>query len=161
MDWIAIGKNIGKCFGKYKYALLILAAGLFLMTFPRLEADAEVMPEVVMTVEETLEQRLCFILGHIEGVGKVQVLLTEAIGSESVYQTDGVFGSEGKQETVIITDEKRSELGLVRQIISPVYQGAIVVCQGGGNANVRLAVIEAVANVTGIPSSRITVLKMN
>ena len=161
MDWLAIGKNTWKCFGKYKYALLILAAGLFLMTFPRLEPDSEVLPEVVMPAEETLEQRLCAILGHIEGVGQVQVLLTEAIGPESVYQTDGVSGSEGKQETVIITDEKRSELGLVRQVISPVYQGAIVVCQGGGNARVRLAVMEAVANVTGIPSSRIAVLKMN
>ena len=161
MDWLAIGKNTGKYFGKYKYALLILAAGLFLMTFPQLEPDSEVLPEVVMTAEETLEQRLCTILGHIEGVGQVQVLLTEAIGRESVYQTDGISGSEGKQETVIITDEKRSELGLVRQVISPVYQGAIVVCQGGGNARVRLAVMEAVANVTGIPSSRIAVLKMN
>ena len=91
----------------------------------------------------------------------MQVLLTEAIGSESVYQSDGLSGSEGRLETVIITDEKRSEYGLVRYVISPVYQGAVVVCQGGGNASVRLAVIEAVSNATGIPSSRITVLKMN
>ena len=161
MGWIAVVKKAGKGFEKYKYAFLILAVGLFLMTFPRMEEKSEIMPEVTITEEDSLEERLSFILGHIEGVGQVQVLLTEAIGPESVYQTDGVSGSEGKLETVIITDEKRTELGLVRQVIAPVYQGAVVVCQGGGNASVCLAVIEAVSNATGIPSSRITVLKMN
>ena len=161
MDWVAIRENAGKYLGKYKYALLILAVGLFLMTFPQTKKDSEMLPEVVVTEDKTLEQRLSIILSHIEGVGEVQVLLTEARGTESVYQTDGVSGSEGRRETVIITDDNRSEFGLVRQVISPVYQGAIVVCQGGGNASVRLAVMEAVANVTGISSSRITVLKMN
>ena len=161
MDWIAIRENAGKCFEKYKYALLILAVGLFLMTFPQTKTDSDMLPEMAVTEDKTLEQKLSIILSHIEGVGEVQVLLTEARGTESVYQTDGVSGSEGRRETVIITDDSRSEFGLVRQVISPVYQGAIVVCQGGGNASVRLAVMEAVANVTGISSSRITVLKMN
>ena len=161
MDWLTIRENAGKYFGKYKYAFLILAVGLFLMTFPQTKTDSDMLPEVAVTEEMTLEHRLSAILSHIEGVGEVQVLLTEARGTESVYQTDGVSGSEGRRETVIITDDSRSEFGLVRQMISPVYQGAIVVCQGGGNASVRLAVMEAVANVTGISSSRITVLKMN
>ena len=161
MDWIAIGKNTGKSFGKYKYAVLILAVGIFLMTFPQMNREPEVLPEPVTIREKTLEERLGAVLGRIEGVGQVQVLLTEAYGTESVFQTDGGSGSEERRETVIITDENRRELGLVRQIISPVYQGAIVVCEGGGNAGVRLAVIEAVGNVTGIPSNRITVLKMN
>ena len=161
MGGIAIWKNTGKYFEKYKFALLILVAGLFLMTFPQTKKDPEMLPEVVVTEETTLEQRLSTILSYMEGVGQVQVLLTEAVGQESVYQTDGVSGSEGRRETVTIMDENRSEFGLVRQVISPVYQGAIVVCQGGGNAGVRLAVIEAVSNVTGIPSNRITVLKMN
>ena len=161
MDWIAIGQKAGKYFGKYKYVLLVLAVGVFLMTFPQIEGDSEVLPEVTIREEKTLEQKLGSILSRIEGVGDVQVLLTEARGMESIYQTDGVSGSDGRRETVIITDDSRSESGLVRQVISPVYQGAIVVCQGGGNASVRLAVMEAVAHVTGISTSRITVLKMN
>ena len=38
--------------------------------------------------------------------------------------------------------------------------GAIVVCQGGDNATVRLAIIEAVSNVTGLGADKISVLKM-
>jgi len=41
-----------------------------------------------------------------------------------------------------------------------LYRGAVVVCQGGDNASVRLAVVEAVSNATGLTSDRITVLKM-
>lgn len=105
-----------------------------------------------------MEDRLSFILSQIQGVGEVRVLLTEFCGPESVFQTDG---SNDRSETVIISDGNRTESGLVKQVLSPVYQGAIVVCQGGGSASVRLSVMEAVANVTGIPANRITVLKMN
>ena len=38
--------------------------------------------------------------------------------------------------------------------------GAIIVCQGGDSPTVRLNIVEAVSNVTGIGSDRITVLKM-
>ena len=41
----------------------------------------------------------------------------------------------------------------------PTYRGALVVCQGGDRAEVRLAVTEAVAALTGLPADRITVAK--
>ena len=39
-------------------------------------------------------------------------------------------------------------------------EGAAVVCDGAGDAAVRLAVVQAVSNYTGLGSSRITVLPM-
>ena len=41
----------------------------------------------------------------------------------------------------------------------PTYRGALVVCQGGDQADVRLAVTEAVAALTGLSSDRVTVAK--
>ena len=159
MDWIALRQNAGKQLGKYKYALLILAVGLFLMSFSGKNVDEVNHAEpVVIVQEESLEERLSSILSQIQGVGEVRVLLTELCGPESVFQTDG---AEDRRETVIISDGSRGESGLVKQVLAPVYQGAVVVCQGGGNASVRLSVIEAVSNVTGVSTSRITVLKMN
>ena len=159
MDWIALRQNAGKHLGKYKYALLILAVGLFLMSFPVKNTQKSEEEATEVTVQEnSMEDRLSFILSQIQGVGEVRVLLTEFCGPESVFQTDG---SNDRSETVIISDGNRTESGLVKQVVSPVYQGAIVVCQGGGSASVRLSVMEAVANVTGIPANRITVLKMN
>ena len=159
MDWIALRQNAGKHLGKYKYALLILAVGLFLMSFPVKNTEKSEEEATEVTVQEnSMEDRLSFILSQIQGVGEVHVLLTEFCGPESVFQTDG---SNDRSETVIISDGNRTESGLVKQVLPPVYQGAIVVCQGGGSASVRLSVMEAVANVTGIPANRITVLTMN
>ena len=162
MDWIALRNAAEKQLSKYKFALLILAAGLLFMSFPKEKEQTPELPEVTAAVGEvSLEQRLSNILGQIQGVGEVQVLLTEAWGEEAVYQTDGTSGSDGRLETVIIKDDSRREAGLVKQVRAPVYQGAVVVCRGGDNAYVRLSVVEAVANATGISSSHITVLKMN
>jgi stage III sporulation protein AG len=63
-------------------------------------------------------------------------------------------------ETVIITDAQRAQQGLVKQVNPPVYLGAVVVCQGADRASVRLAIVEAVANATGLGADKISVLKM-
>ena len=48
---------------------------------------------------------------------------------------------------------------VVTQETYPQYRGALVVCQGGGSAEVRLAVTEAVAALTGLPADRVAVAK--
>ena len=104
-----------------------------------------------------LETELAEILGKISGVGKAEVLLTEASGADTIYQTDS---TQSHWDTVTILGTNREEQGLVKQVLPPVYRGAIVVCRGGDNAGVRLKVVEAVKSVTGLSSDCITVLKM-
>lgn len=165
MDWVTIRKEGKRYFAKYKFLLLILALGVFLMNFPVDSGKSEPNePIPIITENITLEHRLQELLRTIQGVGEVRVLLTESSGEKYCYQTDEQMSADGvatRRETVIIRNENRGETGLVREVISPSYRGAIVVCQGGDNAYVKLSVIEAVGSVTGIPSSRITVLKMN
>ena len=48
----------------------------------------------------------------------------------------------------------------MQQKLSPVYQGAIILCQGADSPSVRLAITQAVSKVTGLPTDRIAVLKM-
>ena len=139
---------------KYRYVLLVLLAGIVLMLLPAQEEE-KAEPTVEETEPVDMETRLEQILTRIEGAGEVAVMLTEASGEETVYQTDG----DGA-DTVLVTDENRKEQGLVRTRQPPVYRGAIVVCRGADSAYVRLAVVEAVANVTGLGTDKITVLKM-
>lgn len=166
MDWINLRGKAAEAFGKYKYVLLILAVGIFLMILPaRSDAlDAPVVQETV-PVESGTTQALEEILSQIEGVGKVQVLLTESAGSQTIYQTDeDSTGSSDSHsiriETVIVSDDSRAEFGLIRQVNPPVYRGAVVVCQGGDSPAVQLAVVSAVSNATGLSADRIAVLKM-
>lgn len=166
MDRIAIREKTLQAFQKYKYVLLILALGFVLMSIPEGTQEAQKPTPTEVPVEEpdasdALEQ----ILGQIEGVGKVSVLLTEAAGAETLYQTDeeSTISSDSESlrvETVIISDSERGEQGLVRKVNPPTYLGAIVVCQGADRPSVQLSVVEAVSNATGISADRITVLKM-
>ena len=139
--------------GKYRYVLLVALAGLALMLIPAGSEAAE--PAPVPAAEETLESRLEAILSRIDGAGEVKVLLTEAQGVEVFYQTEG----EG-EKTGLISGSDRTESGLIRTPEAPSSRGAVVVCRGADSAAVRLAVVEAVANATGLGTDRITVLKM-
>lgn len=169
MDWIELREKASELVKKYRYVALVLLVGLFLMLLPSRNTaeETQIQPMTQMTQDapEDLQTSLGNILSLIEGAGKVRVLLTESTGQRTHYQTDedssaGETGSDIRTETVLITDSGRGESGLVRQVDPPVYQGAIVLCQGADSAEVRLAIVEAVANATGLSSNKISVLKM-
>lgn len=138
-----------------RWVLLILTIGLVLLLMPSLESEPE--ETVAVTEKADLQQELAEILGAIEGVGQVKVMLTVEMGERIIYQNDE---SGTSSDTVIITDEDRAQQGLVQQILSPTYRGAIIVCQGGGSPAVQLKVVEAVSRITGLTTDKITVLKM-
>ena len=165
MEWIEGKEKVSEFLKKYKYVLAILFLGLSLMMIPEKNDDSKVEMHQEDKNDVTLQDSLEDILGKIKGAGRVNVLLTEYSGEELVYQSDETFSgssdtSNTKKETVILSDSSRGESGLVRRVISPIYQGAIVVCQGADSAAVRLAIVEAVSKVTGLSSNQISVLKM-
>ena len=145
---------------KYQYILLVVLIGVFLMLLPsNTKAPQTIINTPIETTTYDLETELSEILSHIFGVGKVEVLLTESSGSNTIYQMD-TGQNHSNLDTVVITNQNREETGLVKQVLPPVYKGALIVCQGADRANVRLAVVEAVKSVTGLSSDCITVLKM-
>lgn len=165
MDRVALLKKAKETVKKYRYVLLVLLAGLILMWLPPKEsADSrETMSE--STPAPDLQTQLQEILSQIQGAGRVQVLLTEECGEQMIYQTDDQISSSDNESdtrttTVLVTDSNRTQRGLVRWVESPSYRGAVVVCQGADSPAVRLAVVEAVANATGLGTDNITVLKM-
>lgn len=163
MDWIKLRKQVLLWGGKYKYLLLIVLLGVVLMLIPSgTQSQTEKKADTNERMEQVdLEKELSQILSQVKGAGKVEVMLTCESGEKTVYQTDGNSsdGSE-KRDTVIVTDQNRGQSGLVQQVEAAKYRGAIVVCQGADSPSVRLAIVEAVAKVTGLDSSRISVLKM-
>lgn len=167
MDWVTISSHGMEYIKKYRYVLLVVAAGILLMTLPETKKTQNSTAEVA--VEETsapeLQDSLAQILSQLEGAGKVEVLLTQAEGEKIHYQTDenistGEHTSDVRRDTVLISGADRQETGLIRQIDPPVYQGAVILCQGAEKAGIRLAIVEAVMAVTGLTSDKITVLKM-
>lgn len=162
MDWVALRVKAGDYVKKYRYVLLVLLAGIFLMALPSTSETTKTVEESrdISDEKNDLQHDLEEILSQIDGAGKVRVLLTQSKGELTLYQTDEDISDtqdshDIRRETVIL-----SQSGLIKQVNPPVYQGAIVICQGGNNAAVRLAVVEAVSNATGLTTDHITVLKM-
>lgn len=145
-----------KAITKYRWALLVAAVGVLLMLLPTSSEAEPQESEIIQEETVSLAQELEEILSRIDGVGQVKVLLSIAEGERTIYQYDEGTGLD----TVIITDENRAQTPVVQQVLPPVYQGAVIVCQGAGSASVKLMVVEAVAAVTGLRSDQISVLKM-
>ncbi len=152
-------------FQQNKFILAVVVVGLIFMLLPTQEDTPAQTPSSVSVPTQDMQSRLETILAQIDGVGKVKVLLTISQGERTVYVQDKEIQESSdhmqqRAETILISDAQRSQNGLVAQIFPPVYQGAVIVCQGGESGIVRLAVVEAVCDATGLTADKITVLKM-
>ena len=155
-------------FKHYKYAIIVLVAGLFLMLLPGTNKTKTSQKETTVQTQKTsesMEERLTHLLQQINGVGEVRVLLTLENSGETIFQTDRESSvnqddQDINLQTVIITDADRNQNGLIRKQNSPTYRGAVVVCTGGDDPNVQLAVTQAVMRSTNLNADQICVLKM-
>lgn len=95
---------------------------------------------------------------------RVQVMLSLKTGPTlQLAQDMDLEQEEGslRQRSQPVTVNRGSgwQEALVTRQDYPVYQGAVVVCQGAGSSAVRLAVTEAVAALTGLSTEKITVVQ--
>ena len=159
-------KTIIEVWKSYKFVAMILFAGLVLMMLPsgndsgRTEQEKQ---EEIYSLAQT-EHRLEEILKNMQGVGQVDVMLTLKSGSTLELAKDSslsIRDEETKRESDVVTISGGggSEEVVITQQRYPLYQGAVVVCEGGSNSSVRLAVIEAVSVLTGLGSDRISIVQ--
>ncbi len=167
MDWVNLKETGIELVKKYRYVVLVLLAGIVLMLLPEGTQSRQEEPaqQSVEAEQPALQDSLSELLSQMAGAGQVEVLLTQAAGEETIYQTDGeesagTAASDLRRETVLLTDADRAQSGLVRQVKAPVYRGAVVLSQGADSAAVRLSLVQAVAAATGLTADKITVLKM-
>lgn len=154
--------------GKYKYALIVLLAGVLLMLLPgRKERTTAAEPPAGGQTSELsdMQDALAKLLSKIDGAGRVEVLLSLEYGAESFYQSDEKTSASGgtesrEQTTVLYQPESAQRLPAVRKTRFPVYRGAVVVCEGAGSPSVELAIVQAVSRLTGLGSDKISVIKM-
>lgn len=167
MDIVKWKSRINEAISKYKYVGIVLLAGILLMMIPGKETkDVNVEEtEPIKTQEESVQVQLENILCKIKDAGKVKVMLTVSQEERTIYQTDSTCSqSDGRAETrtqtILVQDSARNETGLIHQRFAPIYQGAIILAEGADLTTVKLAIVEAVSDVTGLGADRISVLKM-
>lgn len=161
-------EGVRRLWEKYKYVGLVVLAGVVMMLWPGGNGDGEVPAESFPTsaIQRDLETEMESILGVMRGVGQVRVMLTVESEGEKQLAQDTELSYRGdssapedysrRSETVLV-DDGSGDTAVVVRTMHPVYRGALVVCQGGGQPDVKLTVTEAVAALTGLSADRITV----
>ena len=166
-------EGVRKLWDKYKFVGLIVLIGVGLLLWPsgkKTTGTSSSSPAATAptAVEQDLQADMEEILGTISGVGQVKVLLTvDSDGERQLAQNTELAYSGStaapedysrRSETVLVDGTEGDGTGVLRTVY-PTYRGALVVCQGGDRPEVKLAVTEAVAALTGLPADRITVAK--
>ena len=165
---------------RYKYPALILLIGVFLVLWP--SGSVEHTHTAVQATDASaergqededyraqIERELSALLSQVEGAGRVKVMLTLKTGPSSRYQTDRSVSSsrDGEKEsqsteerTVMIGRGSAYDEPAVVSTAYPVFQGALIVAEGGADPSVRYQLFAAVASLLGLGADQITVVKM-
>ena len=148
---------------QYKYILLVVLAGVVLLLIPTggtdSREDAPRQPDSSFDLE-AMERKLERALSRISGAGEVTVVLTLKEGSRQILAQDTqVSEKERRSQNVVLSSGSGAEEAVCLQSIYPKYQGALVVCTGGGDAWVKLELMEAVRALTGLSAEKISVCK--
>ena len=165
------GKKALDAFGKYKYVLLVALVGVLLLLWPAGEKPVPQTGGVALPEEggdlfqvEGLEEKLSKALSQIEGAGEVSVVLTLRESPRQVIAQDGKASGGDSQttretSTVLVSKGSSTQEPVRLQEVGPTYRGALVVAQGAGDPQVKLALNEAVSALTGLGTDKISICK--
>ena len=150
---------------RYQYVLLVMAAGVVLLMLPTGSRNSSGLEDNPTQEEgtsfdlEAFEKKLSAVLSQVEGAGETHVVLTLDGGSRQVLAQNQDRDREGGGSKTVVTVGRGSGTQEVvpLQTVAPQFRGALVVCPGGGDAQVRLKIIGAVSALTGLGSDRISV----
>ena len=129
------------------------------------------------TDTEQIENSIKQILSKINGVGKVDVLITYSESSQVVAmynetykesQTEEEDTSGGtrtiaevnKDKEIIYKEENGEKVPITEKVVMPKMEGALIVAEGANNAEVKTNIIQAVEALTGLSTHKIQVLEM-
>lgn len=125
--------------------------------------------------ETQLEERLEEILRSVEGVGRVEVMITLKNDGESVVEKDKETSSQsttgaedGSQtvqqqssETTVYENQTDEGSPFISKETKPEVEGVLVVAEGGGNAVTAQNISEAIQALFNIEVHKIKIVKMN
>lgn len=140
------------------------------------ENSASPAAGVEKTYEEQLELRVREILKHVDGVGKVDVMIVLKSSEEKILrvdknstnsvteENDSAGGSrkvtnDELSETTILTGNGADSQPVVEKEIRPEIEGIIISATGGGSPTVKAEISAAMEALFNVPPHKIKVLK--
>ncbi len=160
--------RLAALFGRKSWsgAAVVLAVGCLLLLLPTggggtREKQAEENAQTDSWEVEEWEEKLSRILSRVQGAGETEVVLTLESSQRKVLAQDSQWDGTGnsRQSTVTISLGGGEETVVPLETMAPEFRGALVVCTGGDDPTVRLALTQAVSALTGLGSDRISVCR--
>lgn len=126
--------------------------------------------------EKKMERRLIEVLEAMDGVGKVEVMITLKDNGENVVEKDTSISSQNtregengatqsqtqsQEETVFSQPQGSGQQPFVSKEVTPQIEGILVVAEGGGNSVVVKNISDAVLALFPVEAHKIKVVKMN
>lgn len=128
--------------------------------------------------EKKMERRLAEVLESMDGVGKVEVMITLKDNGESVVEKDNTTSNQNtnegengttrsatetqsQEETVFSEQQGNGQQPFISKEVTPQIEGVLVVAEGGGSATVVKNISDAVLALFPVEVHKIKVVKMN
>ena len=172
LAWLhTLGEKYKPLVRKYRAVIIILLAGVLLAAGGGSKKTAEAPQDDTAAPQSdydlaSFEQKLSEKLAAIEGAGRVELMLSLEQTEEAVYAVDTrqtehtSIGQSYERSLAVISDGSHGQTPVTIKNMQPTFRGAVVLCDGADDVQVRLAVTRAVSAVCGIGADKITVLKM-
>lgn len=183
-------KNIFKNIGIDKILIIVMVGILFLViTIPTgsktkntttNSSDASNSDTSTDTsdYEQYLENKIQSILSKVDGVGKVDIMVTlkgtgekvlvseDTISENSVKETDSDGGvreslDKSSSQSYLYSNSQNGSEPYVSQEIKPEVEGVVIIAQGGADSIVVSNITKAIEALLSVPAHKIQVLKMS
>lgn len=150
--------------------------------YKKKQQNTVALEETQGTQEQESEQEYCKdleikleeFLSHVEGVGKVKVLIymnvskTYVVEKDSpVYEVSKSSGQENSTEnkkeetTVYTTNDYGEQVPFISQTQMPRIEGIVIAAQGASNETVRIQLIRMAMALYGVEANKVDVMILN
>lgn len=186
-EWVEKGKKIGVI----RLGLLIVAGLVLLIASFDGKEEHKTQTQIntqneekqseeqqLNTYIENMETRLTNVLSQVEGIGKVQVMITAKATQEKVVLKDAPYKKTTVKEedstgatreskettseegTILEKQQDGSESPYITKELQPEIEGVVVIAEGAAQKQIEAEINDAVVALFSVPSHKIKVMKM-
>lgn len=186
-EWVEKGKKIGVI----RLGLLIVAGLVLLIASFDGKEEHKTQTQIntqneekqseeqqLNTYIENMETRLTNVLSQVDGIGKVQVMITAKATQEKVVLKDAPYKKTTVKEedstgvtreskettseegTILEKQQDGSESPYITKELQPEIEGVVVIAEGAAQKQIEAEINDAVVALFSVPSHKIKVMKM-
>lgn len=186
-EWVEKGKKIGVI----RLGLLIVAGLVLLIASFDGKEEHKTQTQIntqneekqseeqqLNTYIENMETRLTNVLWQVDGIGKVQVMITAKATQEKVVLKDAPYKKTTVKEedstgatreskettseegTILEKQQDGSESPYITKELQPEIEGVVVIAEGAAQKQIEAEINDAVVALFSVPSHKIKVMKM-